>query len=165
MADACNENHHRDSCQYSVDIAKQFITLAAGGVAFIVGLATASTTTAPYSFYWVTGLFIFSIAMGLIYAMSVVAHVNKTQNYNVYTPQLKALASLQILSFLFGVIFLSYAVLWKLDNKKEQNAEDKSNLEIVVSGKQIKYTVDKETKINLKIASDGKIEFQTDKSK
>jgi len=59
MADTCNENHHRDSCQYSVDIAKQFITLAAGGVAFIVGLAMATSTTIPQSFYWVTSLFIF----------------------------------------------------------------------------------------------------------
>ena len=165
MADTCNENHHRDSCQYSVDIAKQFITLAAGGVAFIVGLAMATSTAIPQSFYWVTSLFIFSIAMGLIYAMSVVAHVNKTQNYNVYSLQLKALASVQIVSFLLGVIFLSYAVLWKLENNKDQHTTDKPHLEIFVSGKQVKYSVDKETKINLIIAPDGKIEFQTDKSK
>lgn len=161
----CDENNHKDSCEYSVEIAKQFLTLAAGGVAFVVGLAISSSIDIPQTFYWVTGIFIFSIAFGLFFVMSVVAHINKNKNYNVYTPQLKIFAAVQILSFLTGIILLSYVVLWKLKNRQDVSKHEKTSIEITVSDKKITYQVPKGTNIQLHVTPENDIQFQTNISK
>lgn len=99
-------DHHKDSCTYSVDIAKQFITLGSAGAAFVVAAAVAPGASVGAGHYWVFGFFAGCVGLGLLYTMSVVGHIQQDKNYNVYSAQLRILAILQIVAFLIGLVLL-----------------------------------------------------------
>jgi uncharacterized membrane protein YczE len=165
MPNICNDDHYKDSCKYSIEIAKQFITLASGGVAFVVGLLISSNKVASYLFYWLSGSFILSIGFGLIYVMSTIAHINKEQNYNVYSPKLKFLAATQIIFFIIGLILLVYTVLWKLESKIEKQNIDSLCVEINLKDNKITYKNVKQTNTELNVSGNDKFEFKTHSSK
>jgi hypothetical protein len=156
---ANNEQHHRDSCLYSVEIAKQFIALAIGGVAFVVATAIASTNV-PNTFFWSATLFVVSIGFGLGYVMSVIAHINKAENYDVYTVQLKFIAAIQMLTFFASVVLLVYVVLWKLNNNAKLPSVNGPTISVIsgnntltqqqVSNKDVEITINTQGEINFK---------------
>jgi len=96
----------KDACSFAVDLAKLFLTYAAAGLAFVLGLATKenAVSIATYSSFASLAL---SMGMGLLFIMSVVGRVGRDSNYDVYSGTPRVLAALQILLFLVGVALLA----------------------------------------------------------
>lgn len=97
----------KESCNYSIDLSKQFLSLACAGVAFVVGLVFAGdlrlgVLTVSLSLA-ALGL---SIVLGWLYLMNVVSYIRRYDNYDVYGPRHRTLAIGQIVAF-----FLALAVL------------------------------------------------------
>jgi hypothetical protein len=103
----------KDSCGYALDVIKQFLTLSAAGIAFIVGLVFAdkpgklSADSVRLSLIFL-GL---SILCGWLSFMSIVGKVNKRQSYDVYDRGIQAFSALQILLFCGGVLTLFFPTL------------------------------------------------------
>ncbi|NIR49256.1 hypothetical protein GWO43_12305 [candidate division KSB1 bacterium] len=98
----------RTLCSYNVEISKQFLTLASAGVAFVVGLAISNSQIINGLFYITVTCLVLSILLGLVFIMSVVAHISSEENYDVYSKQLRTLAMVQMVGFFFGIILLGY---------------------------------------------------------
>jgi heme/copper-type cytochrome/quinol oxidase subunit 2 len=146
---------HKDSCAYSIEIAKQFLTLASAGVAFVVGMAIKAECAVTASWFWSSGLLIASVAFGLLYIMSVVAHINQSDNYDVYTPMLKVLSALQILTFIVSLIIVGIIILNTFTSSSAKvKANSQSSLEVTGSEKTIKLSVSEKTKASIKITGD-----------
>ena len=156
----CNENRHKESCGYSIQISKQFITLASAGIAFVVGLAIAPNTAISSFYYWTGGCCFFSICFGLIFIMSTIAHINKNDNYNVYTPQLRFLAFMQITLFLVGIIVLSQILFNKIDGNSHQSIKSaNTNFSIKSGNKEINHFLNEKNKPDLVVSESGKIDL------
>lgn len=103
----------KDSCGYALELIKQFLTLSAAGIAFIVGLVFAdkpgklSADSVKLSLIFL-GL---SILCGWLSFMSIVGKVNKRQSYDVYGRPIQAFSALQILLFCCGVVTLFFPTL------------------------------------------------------
>ena len=97
----------KDGCNYSLDLSKQFITFAAGGLAFVVGLATAEASR-PSLWLTLPALISFAASMlaGLVFHMKVTGNVATERNYDAFDPALTLLAKIQMLLFAFGVLIL-----------------------------------------------------------
>lgn len=107
---AANDQKHKDACQYSVDVAKEFLGLAAAGVAFVIGLIFAGD--APFTkraVFWSLGSLAVSLLLGWLYLMNVVSSIAQYDNYNVYQPRRRFLAGFQIVAFLVAVGVLADA--------------------------------------------------------
>ena len=50
------DNHEQDAANLSFDLTKQFITLAIGGIAFVVGLSYSSPSAVSSVLLWLTVL-------------------------------------------------------------------------------------------------------------
>lgn len=152
------QDKHKDSCKYSIEISKQFLTLSSAGIAFVVGLAMARSITVSNSFYWSVGLFAVSVAVGLFYVMSVVAHINQDDNYNVYTTTPRCLALIQIVTFLAAISVLGFIILSEDRNSKQMPAT--SDLELSVGSKSIKHRIPTNTVIKIHITDKDEVDFQ-----
>ena len=152
------QDKHKDSCKYSVEISKQFLTLSSAGIAFVIGLAMARSTTVPNSFYWSVALFAASVAVGLVYVMSVVAHINQDDNYDVYTATLRCLALIQIITFLAAISVLGFIFLSEDKNSKQMPAT--SYLELSVGSRNIKHRIPTNTVIKIHITDKDEVDFQ-----
>jgi hypothetical protein len=106
-----DEQHHKDACSYGVEIAKQFITLASAGIAFVVGVATAGGSGVRAFYVSTVIVLAVSLACGLLYLMNVVGRIHSDNDYNVYSIGLRVLAALQIVAFMLGVVILAL-ILW-----------------------------------------------------
>lgn len=104
------QDHHKDACSYSVEIAKQFITLSSAGIAFVVGLALAKPTAALWQYYAAILALTLSVGCGLAYLMNVVGHIGREQNYDIYTKRLTIIAVVQIAMFFVAVFVLGKIV-------------------------------------------------------
>jgi cytochrome bd-type quinol oxidase subunit 2 len=98
----------KDSCQYAVDLVKQFLTLSAAGIAFVVGLVFAEKPgkLTPLSVGWSLTLFGLSILFGWLCYMRVVGKINKDKSYDVFEGFMQLTSALQILLFCGGVLIL-----------------------------------------------------------
>jgi len=154
-----DEQHHRDSCSYSVDISKQFLSFGVAGVGFIIGMAFKSEYLISPAWYWTGSLFIASIACGLLYLMSVVAHVNQCKNYDVYTGLLKSFSLLQIVIFILALVLLTVITLQmvgSIDNKI-----NKPNVSIQFDKKSIELLIPDTKKATIKITgNDAEVIFE-----
>lgn len=103
----------KDSCGYALDLIKQFLTLSAAGIAFVVGLVYADKP-GKISAFWVAfslSLLGFSIFCGWLSFMGIVGKVNKRQSYDVYDRTIQAFCALQILLFCGAVLILFFPTL------------------------------------------------------
>ena len=98
----------KDSCQYAVDLVKQFLTLSAAGIAFVVGLVFAEKPgkLAPASVGWSLTLFGLSILCGWLCFMRVVGKINKEKSYDIFEWFIQVTSVLQILLFCGGILVL-----------------------------------------------------------
>jgi hypothetical protein len=108
-----NENQsNKDATKYSVEVSKQFLTLASAGVAFAVGLVFSDKhpeLTGPLrTTVW---LFSGSIASGLIYLMSVVGQIGKNENYDVYSSSLRFVALVQVVLFMAAIGVFAFCIM------------------------------------------------------
>lgn len=146
-----NDQHLRDSCTFSVQIAKQFLTLAAAGIAFLVGIALKAQCALSSYWYWTGFCLIASMAFGLFYLMSVVAHVNQSKNYDVYTIPLKLFAVAQIVAFACAVVLLGTVTLQAINVSKSEGRLDSPNVSIQLQQKTIQLTVPESKRAVVKI--------------
>ena len=100
-------DHEQEAAKLSFDITKQFITIAVGGIAFVVGLSVSSPTTISSFLLWATiGIFVVSAGFGLLFLMHGVNTLSIKKSYDVYATGLRFLSIFQILLVLLGVILL-----------------------------------------------------------
>lgn len=122
-------DRHIDSCKYAVDLSKQFITLASGGLAFMAGLALSSGARCSLCMAIAAFVcFAVSILLGLLFVMKAVGLISKESNYDVYTKSLRIVAALQIAAFLAGALLLGIQTISLCGNKA--SAPTQSNIEI-----------------------------------
>jgi len=107
-----DRQHLIDSCKLSTEISKQFITLAAAGVAFLVGLSL-SDADSPVLFSVALASLAISVLFGLLFLMMVVGNVNKGKDFDVYALHLRIMATLQIMLFLVAFGCLGWFVVTK----------------------------------------------------
>ena len=101
-----------------------------------------------------------SICFGLIYIMSAIAHINKHENYDVYTSQLRFFSTFQILFFLVGVVFLIGIVNTKINEKPVNGISPSSyNLHLRSGDKEIKQLVGANSKLEVLLSEDGNIKL------
>ena len=148
---AKDEQHHRDSCTFSLEIAKQFLTFGVAGVAFVVGMALKSQYVVDSSWYWVSACMVVSVTFGLLYLMSVVSHVNQCKNYDVYTGVLKWFALIQIVAFVCALALLAVITLRTVDTTSSDGNIDKPNVTIQLEQKTVQLTVPDNKKALIKI--------------
>jgi len=157
-----NSDAHKASCQYGVDISKQFITLASAGMAFVAGLVVSKK--AGLTFSQTVYLFSFlglSIAFGLFFLMRVIGHINKSDNYNVYTISLRILASFQIILFIFGASILGYATINIAKNKPSiTDKSPASFLEIKIDNREIKQPVFEGSLVEIEMTKDNDLKLK-----
>lgn len=159
-----NKDQHKDSCQYAVDTAKQFLSLAAAGVAFVVGLVMAGATSAVQPYYWAAGLFVASVLFGLIFVMSVVAHVNQCNNYDVYTPVLKFLSLVQIICFVAATVVVTFVVL-KPEGQQIATFSDRPDVTVIAGSRQISHKLPDGGAVRIKVSGNDEIEVNIDTEK
>lgn len=101
------------SCSYALEVAAQFLNLAAAGIAFVVGLvfSTDRGLLPPWVVISGGGFFALSVILGLLVRMGVVSNIYKDNNFDVYKGAIRTVATAQIVLFLFGVAVLGSATL------------------------------------------------------
>lgn len=138
----------KDSCSYSIEVAKQFLTYAASGIAF--ALALNYTASSPALKIIILGLFVFSLIFGLLYIMSLVAHINQSKNYDVYTGQLRFFSIAQILFIFAGIILLGGSLI---KNKQLTTSPIESGL--LLKCQDIELHIDKPELYSFNISKSG----------
>jgi cytochrome bd-type quinol oxidase subunit 2 len=103
----------KDSCGYALDLIKQFLTLSAAGIAFVVGLVYADKPgkIPASSVAFSLSLLGLSFLCGWLSFMGIVGKVNKRQSYDIYDRLIQAFCALQILLFCGGVLILFFPTL------------------------------------------------------
>lgn len=108
------DNHEEEAAKLGFDLTKQFITIAIGGVAFVVGLSQSSPTAISFVMLVATvGVFGFSAVFGLIFLMRGVNRLSVEKSYDVYSTSLRILAALQITFVLIGVVLLCPTLFYR----------------------------------------------------
>jgi len=101
------ENHAEEAAKLGFDLTKQFITLAVGGIAFVVGLSFSSPTVVSSVLLWSTiAVFALSAVLGLFFLMHGVNILSVQKSYDIYATSLRFLAGLQIALVLVGMVLL-----------------------------------------------------------
>ncbi len=156
-------SHLKDSCSYSVETAKQFLTFGAGGLAFVVGLALTPDFKTSDCVFWAFAVFTLSIVLGLLYIMSVVGHISKKKNYNVYTPWLRWVCGLQILAVVAGVICLGSIVLSTLRSRHAPGLTT-GDFQLTAAGHTVRYPVPGGAVVAVEISQSGEVHLRIEKS-
>jgi hypothetical protein len=100
----------KESCDYAMDLTKQFLTLSAAGIAFVVGLVFADRPAkiCPCVVGWTLSLFGASIAAGLAFQMRMIGKVHGKEGHDVFGGFTQAASFLQILLFAVAVALLFF---------------------------------------------------------
>jgi len=94
----------QDAAHLAFDLARQFITIAIGGIGFTVGILCASPIVVSSALVWsVLAAFGTTVALGLFFIMHGIGILSQDKSYNVYIPSLRITSLLQILSAAVGV--------------------------------------------------------------
>lgn len=155
-------NHDEEAAKLSFDLTKQFLTLAVGGMAFVVGLAYSTPAAISSTLLWVTvGLFGCSVICGLLFLMHAVTTLSEKKSYDVYATGLRVLAGLQILLTLIGVAMLC-PILYQRPAAKSSKDEAKV-IQIQITPQQtLSYPVEPDKDYSIEIEG-GKVTFSATK--
>jgi len=154
------DDHYKDSCGYSVEIAKQFLTLASAGLAFVVALAIGSQGPSVGGFYTAVIALCVSILCGLLYLMTVVGHINKERNYDVYGLQFKVVALSQIVAFVVAVGALAYLVRLKVGG---HGVSQETRLVVSANGKTYECVLPAQHDVSMAVLPSGEIRVEAKK--
>lgn len=160
--EALSAQKHKDSCAYAVEIAKQFLTFAAGGIAFVVALSQSSSSRHPCILLATFLLLAMSTFFGLLYLMSLVGHIRSHNCYDVFTGKLRSLAITQILAFVAGVLLLGSILLPKPQIPEPQ---EKGVIVFKVGQREITYSVPPGTAVRLIRKSNSALDIQIGQDK
>lgn len=101
------DDHDKEAAKLGFDLTKQFLTLALGGIAFVVGLSFSTPSAVSSILLWTTlGMFGLSAIFGLFFLMHGINILSVQKSYDIYATSLRFLAALQVLLVLVGVILL-----------------------------------------------------------
>ena len=108
-----NSEHHKKSCEFAVDLIKQFLALACGGIAFVIGLVFSEhaelldkvTVSASLCF------FAASVICGWLGYMNIIGKVSRKDDYNIYGGFMQIVSIVQILLFLLAVGILFFPTM------------------------------------------------------
>ena len=98
-----------------------------------------------------------SVLFGLVYLMSVVGHVQRDRNYDVYTVRLQLLAAVQILAFLAAVLAMSKIVYDRVT--LEETDRLRTSIGITVGAKTVEYDVPSGASVSIKVFGDDEVEL------
>jgi hypothetical protein len=155
MAEDCQKK----AADLGFDLTKQFLTLAFGGIAFIVGLSFNTPGAISSFMLWgVVGTFAVSAALGLCFLMHGVSLLHVHNSYDIYASSLRILAVAQIVLVLLGVGLL-VPVLSARSAKKPRLSGN--SIEIRADPNQsVIYPIDPEKSITIELEA-GKIKVTT----
>lgn len=135
-----SNDHAKDSGALSTEVAKQFISLALGGVAFVTGLVfsgKAEISLGSLSVIYIC--FGSSSIFGLLFLMNRVALISQDGKYDPFAGLPRTFSTIQILAFLAGVVWLS--VLTVKEISEINQPADSRVLEIMVDEDTVRYPV------------------------
>jgi hypothetical protein len=103
------ESYKKDATTMACDLVRQFVNIAIGGMAFVVGLSVALQIS-RYLFWSILVVLGLSVVLGLLFLMHSIALVS-VGKYEVYKPSLRWLAVWQILFVAIGIVLLCISIL------------------------------------------------------
>jgi hypothetical protein len=155
------DDHEQEAAKLSFDVTKQFITLAIGGIAFVVGLSFSTPTAISSILLWSTiVVFAASAVFGLFFLMHGVNILSVQKSYDVYATSLRFLAGLQIILVLIGVVLLCPILYHR---PAASTLKDSKNIRIQLAPQQsLSYPVEADKNYTIEIES-GKVKFSATK--
>lgn len=114
-----NEECEKKAADLGFDLTKQFLTLAFGGIAFVVGLSFNNPGVVSRTMlWWIIVTFGLSVLLGLFFLMNGVSQLANKKSFDIYASSLRALSILQILFMLSGTILLGVLLKHRPENKE-----------------------------------------------
>jgi len=125
------DEYQQKAAELGFDLTKQFLTLAFGGIAFVVGLSFSNPSAVSTTLLWVAiGLFSASCLFGLMFLMKGVNHLSEKKSFDIYATSLRVLSILQII-FVLGVVIALFPIV----NHRTPSPETKGSIQVHVNGK------------------------------
>lgn len=154
------ENHQEEAAKLGFDLTKQFITLAVGGIAFVVGLSYSAPTAISSFLLWGTiGVFGCSALLGLFFLMHGVNTLSEKKSYDIYATSFRLLAASQIVLVLLGVALLC-PILYGRPATKD-TAESKQ-IQIKLQDQMLSYPVEADKNYTIELEN-GNVKFSATK--
>ena len=148
---------HKDSCNYSVDLSKLFITLSVAGIGFVVSqVISADSGNKIFLDYLAIILFGISTATGLVFLMGVIGHINRDANYDVYTTFHRIMSLFQIIMFLAGIGIVAWLTF---DRHAHQSKSEIPSITIRINNKIIEQQIVNPKDISIEIQSDTVVKY------
>ena len=158
-----NTESHKDSCNYGIELSKLFITLASGGLAFATALGLANLMVfGDWRLFWTLLLFAISIGFGLAFVMSVVGHINKHNNYDVYTICPRLMMVGQLLAFGIAIYLVAAATLACVESQRKAKQTPSYNLVVTAGNKRIEQDVPLTSKVTVTVTDPNGISVKTE---
>jgi hypothetical protein len=150
-------NKQRDSLIFSFEYSRQLLTLAIGGIGFLIGLHySTNITLASTTLFWLALItFGLSTIFGLLVFMRGTGIVYGSNSYDVYEPVLRTFSLLQILMLVLGVTLL--CVQLKTPTTKTSSYE---MIQIKVNDHTMNYPLRPNEAYNIEI-NNGHLKFTT----
>ncbi|HEY5296437.1 MAG TPA: hypothetical protein VIK59_00775 [Verrucomicrobiae bacterium] len=155
-----SDEYKQKAAELGFDLTKQFLTLAFGGIAFVVGISFSTPSAVSTALlWWAIGLFSASCIAGLLFLMCGVSHLNEKKNFDIYAMSLRTLSVLQIIFVIVGVVMLCPIV-----NHRPAHLQDSksSSIEIHVNGQSMTYPIESEKYVTIQF-SGSNFTFSTKK--
>lgn len=154
------DNHQEEAAKLGFDLTKQFITLAVGGIAFVVGLSYSAPTAISSLLLWGTiAVFGSSAFLGLFFLMHGVNTLSEKKSYDIYATSLRLLAASQIVLVLVGVALLCPILYWRPATKE---ASDSKQIQIKLPDQSVSYPIEADKNYTLELEN-GKVTFSATK--
>jgi hypothetical protein len=137
------DEYKQKAAELGFDLTKQFLTLAFGGIAFVVGISFSSPSAVSTTLlWWAIALFSASCIMGLLFLMRGVNHLSEKRSFDIYATSLRTLSILQILFVIAGVIMLCPIVNHRPPPSSESGATIE-NVTIILNGSNFTFSAKK----------------------
>jgi hypothetical protein len=139
----------------ALDIGKQFLALALGGVAFAIGITAKDNGSVASGLFWaVIALFGSSLLFGFLFLMHGVSRLYQDSELDPYARFPRMASLLQIVSVMLATVFLLLLHLHTLGHEK---AKEMTKVKIVRDGKETTLVVEPGRELTASVAPDGSI--------
>lgn len=140
------------------DLAKQFIGLGLGGLAFAIAVDGGGVAQAGASsfWWWAVVAMAVSVLLGFLCLMHFVGKLAKEEEVDVYARLPRALSVLQILTLLVGAGLLLYLHVRSTANANAVG-QDHADVRLVHEGKATAVTADGDREVVFEIRPDGSV--------
>jgi hypothetical protein len=151
MGDISAEDCQKKAAEVGFDLTKQFLTLAFAGIAFVVGLSFNTPGTISDLMFWIVIIpFAASVIIGLLFLMRGVNQLSVQNSYDIYAPSLRALAGLQIILTVLGVVLL--VPVLRMHPGSSKSAASVHSMELKINGQQsVVYPLDPNKNISIEL--------------